>query len=80
MATFAPALAQLASACEPEGLTADNSEKIAAELARIFHVKKAEVGIMRVEEDALVFVYPHKLQPWCVSNRVTKRRMGAGRR
>src|SRR5438270_9557678 len=62
MSSYAPALAQLASYCEPEGLTAANSEKIAAELARIFHVNKAEVGILRVENDALVFVHPVKLQ------------------
>lgn len=62
MSSYAPALAQLASDCEPEGLTEANSEKIAAELARIFHVRKSEVGILRIDGDALIFVHPSKLQ------------------
>ena len=62
MSTYAPALARLAIDCESEGLTAANAEKIAAELARAFRVSSAEVGILRVENDALVFVHPSKLQ------------------
>lgn len=62
MSSYAPAVAQLASDCEPEGLTEANSERIAAELARIFHVSKGEVGILRIEDDALLFVHPSKLQ------------------
>jgi transcriptional regulator with GAF, ATPase, and Fis domain len=61
MATSASDLAQLTSECEPEGLTVVNSEKIAIELAKIFGVKQEEVGILRLEKDALVFVHPVKL-------------------
>ncbi len=61
MATSASGLAQLSSECERDGLTVSNSEKIAAELARIFGVKQDEVGILRVEKDNLVFVHPAKL-------------------
>lgn len=61
MVTPASPLAQLALECEREGLTVANSEKIAAELARIFGVKPEEVGILRLEKDNLVFVYPAKL-------------------
>jgi transcriptional regulator with GAF, ATPase, and Fis domain len=61
MAASVPALAQLASECEREGLTVANSEKIAAELARSFGVKQEEVGILKLEKDSLVFVHPAKL-------------------
>lgn len=61
MATSGPGLMQLASACEAEGLTVANSEKIATELAKIFGVKQEEVGILRLEKDTLVFVHPTKL-------------------
>src|SRR5579872_20927 len=61
MATSAPHLAQLTAACETEGLTVANSEKLAVELARIFGVKQEEVGILRLETDSLVFVHLAKL-------------------
>ncbi len=61
MATHVPALARLAADCEPEGLTLDNSEKIAAELAKLFAVQQEEVGILRLEKDSLIFVHPAKL-------------------
>jgi transcriptional regulator with GAF, ATPase, and Fis domain len=61
MATYASALAQLASECAPEGLTVANSGRIAAELAKIFRVQQDEVGMLRLENDNLVFVHPVKL-------------------
>lgn len=61
MATFAPALAQLAAECEADGLTPKNSEKLAIELAKAFRVQQEEVGILRLEKDSLVFVHPLKL-------------------
>ena len=61
MATSVPGLAQLASQCEAEGLTVANSEKIAVELAKIFAVQQEEVGILRLDKDALIFVHPVKL-------------------
>jgi GAF domain-containing protein len=61
MATFTSALAQLATECETEGLTVQNSEKIAGELAKIFGVRQEEVGMLRLEKESLVFVHPAKL-------------------
>lgn len=61
MATSTSALGQLASTCETEGLTVQNGEKIALELAKIFGVRQEEVGILRLEKDSLVFVHPAKL-------------------
>lgn len=55
-------LAQLADECETEGLTVHNAERIAAELAAVFRVQLDEVGILRVQQDSLVFVYPTRLQ------------------
>jgi len=54
-------LAQIAAACEAEGLTVENGEKIAAALAAQFKVQPDEVGILRVEAESLVFVHPAKL-------------------
>jgi len=54
-------LTQLASACEAEGLTARNGEKIAAVLAAQFRVQPEDVGILRLENESLVFVHPAKL-------------------
>lgn len=54
-------LAQLAASCEAEGLTPQNSERIAAALAAEFRVSLEEVGILRVENQSLVFVHPAKL-------------------
>ena len=62
MATTPAPLAQLATECETEGLTIPNAERIAAELAAQFSVHHDEVGILRVEKDSLVFVYPTRLQ------------------
>ncbi len=61
MAAFVPDLARLALECEPEGLTLKNSGRIAAEVAKIFAVHPEDVGILRVENDCLVFAHPHKL-------------------
>lgn len=61
MATYASALARIAGECQSEGLTVGNGEKIAAELAKIFSVQQEEVGILRLEQDGLVFVHPAKL-------------------
>jgi hypothetical protein len=54
-------LAQIAAACETEGLTVENGEKIAAALAAQFKVQPDEVGIWRVEAESLVFVHPAQL-------------------
>jgi hypothetical protein len=54
-------LAQIAAACEAEGLTVENGEKIAAALAAQFKVQPDEVSILRVEPESLVFVHPAKL-------------------
>ena len=61
MATTALSFAQLASQCEPEGLSPSNAEKIGHELAKTFGVKQDEVGILRVERRNLLFCYPVKL-------------------
>jgi len=61
MSTFAPALAQLAIECEPEGLTVKNSEKIAIELAKFFNVHQDEIGILRLDKESLLFVHPAQL-------------------
>lgn len=61
MSTSVPALSQLANECEADGLTPQNSEKLALELAKAFRVQQEEVGILRVEKDGLVFVHPLKL-------------------
>ena len=55
-------LAQLATECETDGLTPSNAERIAAELAVLFGVQQDEVGLLRVEKDSLMFVYPTRLQ------------------
>ena len=61
MTTSPSPLAQLAAACEAEGLTPKNGEKIAAVLAAEFKVRLEEVGILRLDNDSLVFVHPAKL-------------------
>ncbi len=55
-------LAQLVTECQTEGLTTPNAERIAVELAAQFDVRRDEVGILRVEKDSLLFVYPTPLQ------------------
>jgi hypothetical protein len=54
-------LSQIAAACEAEGLTAQNGEKIAVAIAAEFKVRLEEVGILRLENESLVFVHPAKL-------------------
>jgi len=61
MATPAAAFAQIATDCEAEGLTPKNGEKIGHEIAKAFNVQNDEVGIMRIDKQHLVFVYPSKL-------------------
>ncbi len=61
MATPALAFAQLANDFEVDGLTPKNSERLGQELAKAFSVKEDEVGILRVEKQNLVFVYPTRL-------------------
>ncbi|HEU5453487.1 MAG TPA: hypothetical protein VFU76_15935 [Terriglobales bacterium] len=61
MATAAAPFAQLAAEFEKEGLTPHNAERIGRELARTFNVKEDEVGILRLEKQNLMFVYPAKL-------------------
>lgn len=61
MSTSSSPLTQLAAACEAEGLTAQNGEKIAAVLAAQFKVQPEDVGILRLESESLVFVHPARL-------------------
>ena len=61
MATPVLAFAQLASECESEGLTPQNAEHIAQELAKVFSVHLDEVAILRLERSHLHFAYPTKL-------------------
>jgi hypothetical protein len=61
MSTSPSPLTQLAAACEAEGLTALNGEKIAAVLAAQFKVQPEDVGILRLESESLVFVHPARL-------------------
>ena len=61
MATAGLGIAQLANECAADGLTPRNAEKIGSELAKLFGVKEDEIGIMRLEKQNLVFVYPPKL-------------------
>jgi hypothetical protein len=62
MAMTPASLLQMATDCQIEGLTTPNIERIAVELAAQFDVRRDEVGILRVEKDSLVFVYPTLLQ------------------
>ncbi|HWZ45790.1 MAG TPA: hypothetical protein VNW97_20115 [Candidatus Saccharimonadales bacterium] len=61
MSTPSSAVAQIAKQCEPAGMTAENGALIASELAKTFAVKDDEVGMLCLEKDSLVFVYPAKL-------------------
>jgi hypothetical protein len=61
MPTAPTPLSQIAASCEAEGLTPQNGERIAAALAAEFRVRLEEVGILRVENESLVFVHPAKL-------------------
>jgi len=61
MTTSPSPLAQLPSSCEAEGLTPKNSERIATAVAAEFKVRLEEVGILRLEDESLVFVHPSKL-------------------
>lgn len=61
MATPVVSFANLANECEREGLTPANSERVGTEISRVLNVKPDEVGIMRLEKQNLIFVYPNKL-------------------
>ena len=61
MATPVVAFAQLATECEKEGLSHKNAERIGQELAKQFNVHPDEVGILKLEKQSLIFVYPAKL-------------------
>jgi hypothetical protein len=62
MPTISESWVSLASELEQEGLTPENSRRLAARLARRFGVRDDEVGILRVEGSTLVFCHPAKLQ------------------
>jgi hypothetical protein len=62
MATAVVAFSQLANELEAEGLTPQNGERIAGELAKTFAVQIDEVAVLKLEKTNLVFVYPSKLQ------------------
>lgn len=61
MATAAAAFAQLAAEFEQDGLTPLNAERIGKELAKTFNVQEDEVGLLRLEKQNLIFVYPARL-------------------
>ena len=61
MATPALAFAQLANECEKDGLSHKNAERIGSELSKTFSVQIDEVGILKLEKQHLIFVYPQKL-------------------
>ena len=61
MATPALAFAQLANECEKDGLNHKNAERIGNELSKTFNVELDEVGILKLEKQHLIFVYPQKL-------------------
>ncbi len=61
MATPVAAFAQIANECEREGLTPQNSERIGQEIAKSFNLQPDEVGILKLEKQTLIFVYPAKL-------------------
>ncbi len=61
MATPALAFAQLANDCEVDGLSIENADRIAQELAKTFNVHGDEVAILRLDKTNLRFVYPSKL-------------------
>ena len=61
MASPAMAFVQLANECEAEGLTPKNAERIGLEIAKTFQLQSDEVGILRLDKQNLVFLYPVKL-------------------
>jgi hypothetical protein len=61
MATPVLAFAQLATECEAEGLSSQNAERMAQELAKAFSVRLDEVAILHLEQANLHFAYPAKL-------------------
>jgi transcriptional regulator with GAF, ATPase, and Fis domain len=62
MPSTTEAWARLASEIQGQGLTPENSRRLARELARSFGVRDDEIGILRLEGSALVFCHPAKLQ------------------
>src|SRR5262245_29982378 len=61
MATPVAAFAHIANECEQEGLTPKNSERIGQEIAKTFNLQPDEVGILKLEKQRLMFVYPSRL-------------------
>jgi hypothetical protein len=61
MATPVVAFAQLATECEAEGLSPQNAERMAQELAKVFSVHLDEVAILQLQRSNLHFSYPTKL-------------------
>lgn len=61
MASPVMAFAQIANECEKEGLSAKNAERIAGEIAKTFSVHPDEVGILRLDKQNLIFVFPKQL-------------------
>src|SRR5687767_6561774 len=61
MATPVLAFAQLATECEPEGLTPLNAERMSQELAKVFSVQPDEVAILHLQHSNLHFAFPAKL-------------------
>jgi hypothetical protein len=54
-------LNQLADQCQTDGLSAENSAKIAHELSRNFGVHDDEVALFKLEQSQLRFIYPPSL-------------------
>jgi|SRR5689334_24583313 len=74
----------VAAACEAEGLTLANAERLGREIARAFGVKEDEVGILRLEKRNLAFCYPDKLKsvgsiPLNTSNSIAVRTVNSRR-
>ena len=61
MSTPASSFDQVVAACEREGLTEVNAQRLAMELAQFLGVQEDEVGILRMQEHGLSFVYPTRL-------------------
>lgn len=61
MATPAQGIAQLVAEIQKDGLSTQNSDRVAAVLAKSFKVKLEEVALLRLVGQNLVFLYPSKL-------------------
>jgi len=62
MATVAESLTRLTSEIEQQGLTPENSRRLAVEIACKFGVQEDEVGILLLEGSTLVFCHPSRLK------------------